>query len=112
MSEGQIHETDGQGAAKAVAQGLPFRGEKGEGVEGGVVRLFRRVDEQGDRRLQRLVEQEGQDGFSVRRAFHQQTIRLQIFQRAQETAGAARPVVADTEKVNGLIGHGEALCKR
>ena len=37
--------------------------------------------------------------------------QLHCFQSQQQAAGAPRPVVADAEKSNGLIRHGEAFCK-
>ena len=111
MGDGQIHEAHREGLAQAVPQGLPFRGELGERVEDGAAGIVGSVHEQGHRGAHPGFEHERQHGFPVRRPFDQQAVGLHCFQSQQQAAGAPRPVVADAEKSNGLIRHGEAFCK-
>lgn len=111
MGDGQIHEAHREGLAQAVPQGLPFRGELGERVEDGAAGIVGSVHEQSHRGAHPRFEHERQHGFPVRWPFDQQAVGLHFFQSPQQAAGAPRPVVADAEKSNGLIRHGEAFCK-
>ena len=109
VRDGQVHEPDGDRPAQAVAERLPFGGELGEGVERGAARFVRGVHEQGHGRAHGFFGQERQHGFAVRRSLDEQAVRLQGFQRAQQAAGASRPVMADAKEAYGLIRHGGAF---
>jgi hypothetical protein len=100
VGPGEVHEADGDAGGQPEMEGLPLRGEPGEGVVGGAAGLVAGVDEQRDRRPHPLVEQERQHGLGVGGAFHQDGVRAQLLQRAAEAAGGAGAVMPDPEDVD------------
>jgi hypothetical protein len=98
---GQIHEAGGDPARDGVADGLPFRGEGGEGEEGGAAGIVHRVHQQGDGRLHRRIGGEREKGVGLGRSLDEEAIRAVPFEFGEEQAGAAGSVVPDAEQVEG-----------
>ena len=105
MAHRQIDEAGRDAVRQAVMQRVPFRRKYREGIKRRLAGIVRVVDQQCNRRLQIGVGDDRQHRLAFRRAFDQQAIGLQTFQRLDQTAGATRPVVADAEQVERGVSH-------
>ncbi len=94
---GQVHEAHRPLALQPEADGLPLRGELGEGVKHRLAGAIDRVDKQGDRRLHLGRPRQGQHLGRVGRALDQDHVGIERGEGGQQAARAARTVVADAE---------------
>lgn len=101
VGEGEVHEAGGDFVFGGVLEGLPFGGEFGEGVEGGVVGDVGGVDEEGDGGFEGVEEVRGEGGVGFGGAFDEEEVGLELVEGLLEGAGAAGAVVADAEDVEG-----------
>jgi hypothetical protein len=81
-----------------VLDGLPLGGEFGEGVVDGFLRVIGQVEQQGDRRGHLRVGGERNQGIGVGRAFDEDKIGAQFFQRRANASRGAGAVVSNAEE--------------
>ena len=101
----QIDEADLALVRERKTNRLPFGRERREGIHRRRAWLFRRVDQQRDRRLEAHVSGERDQFIGIRRTFDQHDVRIESLERAHDTAGRTGPVMANAEQMDAVVRH-------